>query len=86
MMERHHGATARASEARLSDAVYAAAAAIIGSDTARRLTEARLTDEAYEPTQGPVAKLARMQESARGRRWLDEHPGATWKDIEEATL
>lgn len=76
----------RASEERLNDGIQAAAAPFIGADTAKRLIEARHTEEVNKPGEGPVAKLARMQECKRGRRWLDEHPNASWKDIEEARL
>ena len=78
--------SARATENRRIECVCEAAAGFIGMDVAKRLGEER--DIACEQPQGEgvVAKLDRMQETARGRQWLREHPHATWDDIEAARM
>ena len=77
---------ARTTEQRRVESVCEAAAPFVGMEVARRLVEQR--DSVYEEGEGEgtVAKLDRMRETTRGRRWLREHPNATWNDIEAARM
>ena len=80
------GQCARATEQRRIDSVCEAAAEFLGMDVARRLTEEPETVLDEPESEGAAAKLERMRESRRGRQWLQEHPGATWDDIEAARI
>ena len=79
-------ANARATEDRRTDRIVGAVAEFVGrEDAARMMEEIEAREDAPKP-EGPAAKLARLRESVRGRRWLDEHPRASWDDIEGVRL
>lgn len=84
--ERSVRRSARDTEQRRTDSVYAAVAALIGPDETKRvLDESEAYDDVVEE-EGAGAKLRRMQESRRGQRWLRRHPRATWAEIAEARV